>query len=260
MKSYPTKFSLCIGVLFFGAWAAFCDGNSVPMNKIQVIASHNSYKLAIEEPLWEHLYKRNPRKAKSLQYEHPSLNEQLTLGLRGLELDVFYDPKGGYFVDPKGLEIVRQYGGKVLAFDEHNELSEPGLKMFHIQDIDFRSHHLLFRKGLIEIKEWSDANSGHLPIIVLINAKDQRVKDTRVPLPFDEKALSSIDSEIMAVLGEEKLITPDLVRGSHERLDSAIRSNGWPSLNEAKGKFLFVLDEKLEKNERYLNGHPSLKG
>jgi hypothetical protein len=47
-------------------------------------------------------------KAKSLEYEHISIKEQLNLGLRNLELDVFYDPKGGHFSNPKGLEIIKQ--------------------------------------------------------------------------------------------------------------------------------------------------------
>nr|WP_233098818.1 phosphatidylinositol-specific phospholipase C1-like protein [Aureibaculum flavum] len=236
------------------------DSNAQHLNDIQVIGSHNSYKIPIEKPLFDYLEKIDSKKMKGLQYGHISLIKQLDLGLRNLELDVFYDPKGGYFSNPKGLDIVKLAGQEPLPFDSEEKLKLPGLKMFHIQDIDFRSHHLLFTEGLKALKKWSEEHPDHYPIIILMNTKDQKVDQTRNPLPFDKNALNSIDKEIKSVFSNTKLITPDDVRGNFKTLEKAILKLGWPELNTLKGKFLFVLDEKEERINSYLDGHPSLKG
>jgi len=70
------------------------------LNESQVIGSHNSYKSAMPLPILEYLKKINPRTAESLEYEHLPLSEQLNLGLRNLELDVFHT--GEVFFDIEG--------------------------------------------------------------------------------------------------------------------------------------------------------------
>ncbi|WP_321826742.1 phosphatidylinositol-specific phospholipase C1-like protein [Maribacter dokdonensis] len=237
-----------------------CKSSNVSLNDIQVIGSHNSYKIAIERPLYNYLHTVEPKKMESLQYTHISLEEQLNLGLRNLELDVFYDPEGGHFSNPKGLEVVESLGQEPLAFDVEEKLKQPGLKMFHIQDIDFRSHYLLFSDGLKALKKWSDNNPNHTPLIILINTKDQKVPQTREPLVFDISALNALDHEIKSVIPASQLLTPDAVRGDFESLEKAVLSKGWPSIKSLQGKFLFVLDEKEERIQNYLQGHESLRG
>lgn len=236
------------------------DQQSIHLNDLQVIGSHNSYKIAIEKPLWDYLFKMDSARAYSLQYDHIPILDQLKIGLRNVELDVFCDPKGGHYANPGGLDIIRKNGGVPKYFDQEDKLEQPGLKMFHIQDIDFRSHHLLFRDCLLMMKKWSEENPDHTPVFVLINAKDQKIKGTREPLPFTKQALDSLDAEIRSVFTVDDLITPDLVRGNHESLEQAVLSNGWLELKDIKGRFLFVLDEKKEKIDRYLDGHEGLKG
>ncbi|MDN3665835.1 Ca2+-dependent phosphoinositide-specific phospholipase C [Algibacter miyuki] len=229
------------------------------LNDMQVIGSHNSYKIEIEKPLYDYLHGVSP-KIESLQYGHVSLEKQLDLGLRNLELDVFYDPLGGHFSNPKGLDIVKTLGKTPLDFDIEEKLKKPGLKMFHVQDIDFRSHHLLFRDGLKNLKKWSDKHPNHTPVVILINTKDQEVPQTRTPLTFDKTALDSLDVEIRSVFSDSELITPDAVRGNFKTLEEAVLKAGWPELSELKGKFLFVLDEKEARINDYLGGHDGLKG
>ncbi|SHH61816.1 phosphatidylinositol-specific phospholipase C1-like protein [Wenyingzhuangia marina] len=250
-----------VGILFTALFLMIsCDKTKeIRLNNIQVIGSHNSYKIPIEQTLWEYLYQIDSARAKSLQYGHVSILEQLDLGLRNLELDVLHDPNGGRFTNPKGLEIVKSLGNKPLPYDVEKKLHQPGLKMFHIQDIDFRSHYLLFKDGLKAIKKWSDNHPNHTPIFILINAKDSNHQDLSKLLSFTKNALDSIDLEIRSVFKDNQLITPDLVRGNHKTLEEAVLKDGWPSLEKLKGRFLFVLDEKEDKNNRYLEGHPSLK-
>ena len=76
--------------------------DEVRLNHIQVIGSHNSYKEAIEPSLFTALSELDSTRFLGLEYDHISLTEQLNLGLRKLELDVFYDPEGGLFSTPYG--------------------------------------------------------------------------------------------------------------------------------------------------------------
>jgi hypothetical protein len=223
------------------------------LNDIQVIGSHNSYKIPIEKPLWNYLFSIDSITAKSLQYGHVSILKQLNMGLRNVELDVFFDPKGGHFSTPKGLDLLRKNGEVPLEYDSENKLTEPGLKMFHVQDIDFRSHHLLFKDCLSMMKKWSDENPGHTPIFVLMNTKDQKIEKTIDPFPFSKEAYDNLDEEILSIFSNDDLITPKLVRGKFKSLEEAVLTNGWPNMDDVNGRFLFVLDEKAEKISNYLD-------
>jgi hypothetical protein len=55
------------------------------------------------------------------------------------------------------------------------------------------------------------------------------------------------------------MIVPDDVRGKHATLEEAVLSDGWPSLDSARGKVIFLLDQRKAEPD-YLEGHPSLKG
>ncbi len=257
------RYTFQISILLFALAATIsCNDKKeeVALNQIQVIGSHNSYKIPIEEPLWDYIFSVDSNTAISLQYGHIPIIGQLNMGLRNLELDIFHDPEGGYYSNPKGLEVVKEMGHELQEFDKEGKLEIPGLKMFHIQDIDFRSHHLLFKDGLAAMKEWSDDNPGHTPVFVLINAKDKQEEGLSKPLPFTKAALDSIDIEVRSVFDENQLITPDWVRGNSATLEEAILTKGWPGLEKSKGRFLFVLDENKEKINRYIEGHGSLKG
>jgi hypothetical protein len=55
------------------------------------------------------------------------------------------------------------------------------------------------------------------------------------------------------------MIVPDEVRGAHATLEEAVLAGGWPSLESARGKVIFLMDQRRE-GPHYLEGHPSLKG
>lgn len=139
------------------------------MNQAQVIGSHNSYKIGIEKPLMDLIVSENPE-AIGLAYEHIPITEQLDLGLRSLELDVVYDPEGGRFSNPKGLEMLSTQGVEARPYDAES-MKDPGFKVLHMPDIDFRSHCPTFKGCLSDIRDWSQAHSDHLPIIITINPK-----------------------------------------------------------------------------------------
>jgi hypothetical protein len=236
--------------------------SNLKLNQIQMIGSHNSYKKAIEPGLWKLIFKKDSLLAYSLQYEHLPLDSQLNLGLRGLELDIYYDPTGGIYKNPLGLKFLQMMGIKSELYDKDNKLSQPGFKVFHIQDLDFRSDNLLFVDCLRTIKKWSDANKGHTPIIITMNAKDSKIDlaGTVVPLPFTKSALDGIDLEIHSVFSNSDLITPDYVRGKYSTLEDAILKKGWPMIDSVRGRVLFILDETDQKLNDYLNADKSLNG
>lgn len=231
------------------------------LNQIQVIGSHNSYKQAIDPPLHQYLKQSNAALADGLDYSHIPMSDQLSLGLSNLEIDLYADAKGGKYAHPKGLEWVDK-SDQVKPYDPEGLMQEPGFKVFHVQDVDFRSNCLTLKKCLQELKSWSEANPGHNPVFITINAKDEVINkpDFTIPDKFTAAVFDELDKTIVENLGREKLITPDQVRGNEKTLESAVLSGKWPTLEAAKGKFIFILDETGEKRSAYIQGHPSLKG
>ena len=233
------------------------------MNQIQVLGSHNSYKQAIDPSLLELLRKDDPGRYVSVEYEHRPLSEQLDLGLRKLELDVVHDPEGGRYARPLGLEMVREAGLPAgPPYDPDRLMEKPGLKVLHVPDVDFRTSVYTFRQALEELREWSEAHPRHLPVAVTMNAKTggpNRSGPARM-LPFDREAFDAWDAEIRSALPPDKLLTPDDVRGDFPTLEAAALAHAWPTIGEARGRFLFVLDQTGEKLETYVRGHPSLTG
>ncbi|MBC8109598.1 MAG: phosphatidylinositol-specific phospholipase C1-like protein [Verrucomicrobia bacterium] len=234
------------------------DVNNLPINHIQVIGSHNSYKIAIDPVLFKMLSKYDSANFSKIEYSHVPLSEQLNMGLLNLEIDIYADTKGGKYAHPKGLTLAKNQ-----VFYDTTLMKEPGFKVFHIQDIDFRSHCPTFRQCLTELKKWSDAHKNHNPIFITMNAKDDEIKSPLgfvVPEKFTPEVYDELDKTILENLGKEKLLMPDQVRGKHKTLEEAVLANNWPSVKNARGKFIFILDETGDKIAAYVKNHPSLQG
>ena len=232
------------------------------INEFQVIGSHNSYKQGIEPPLLALMQEQMSKSFEELQYEHPTINEQLErYGLRNLEIDVVYDPKGGLYSKPIGLEILKKNGIDTAPYNEHAEMDLPGFKVLHVPDIDFRTSCSTLISCLEEIKQWSEKNPDHFPISITMNCKTSGVNmpGFTSPLPMDPAAFDQLEQEILSVFSQEDIIRPDDVRGQYESLEEAVLAYQWPSIEKAKGKVLFVLDERGQKMKDYVQGHPSLK-
>jgi hypothetical protein len=224
------------------------------MNETQVIGSHNSYKIGIEKPLMEMIVAQNPE-AKGLEYEHIPITQQLDLGLRSVEIDVLYDPDGGRFAHPKGLELLSAQGVEAKPYNS-DAMKDPGFKVLHVPDIDFRTHCPTFKGCLFDIREWSKAHKDHLPIVITINPKTSGLKRPGFAevIPFDEKVLNALDAEIVGSFDADHLITPKQVKGKSKTLRQAIIDKGWPDLARARGKILFVFDAGKDLTELYMKG------
>lgn len=232
--------------------------DDLPINKIQVIGSHNSYKNAIDPALFRIFHEKDPVSADKIDYEHIPLRKQLELGLLNLEIDVYADAKGGKYAHPKGLEWAKGQA----PFDPGHLMDKPGFKVLHIPDLDFRSDGLTLDSELASLRQWSDAHPDHNPVFITLEAKDDTSKNPAltIPEPFTKTTFDELDNALIRGLGADKLITPDKVRGQYPTLNSAVMNGNWPSLKQARGKFIFILDDRQRKRTLYIDGHPSLQG
>jgi Phosphoinositide phospholipase C, Ca2+-dependent len=100
----------------------------VRLNQIQLLGTHNSYHLAPKPSVLATLGPHAP----GLEYTHRTLTEQLsTLGIRQFELDVFADPQGGRYAQPRAHRLTGDAPDPAMQ--------KPGFKVFHVQDVDVRS-------------------------------------------------------------------------------------------------------------------------
>lgn len=231
------------------------------LNQVQVIGTHNSYKQAIQPELFEIMMAHDPGSA-GLDYAHPPIPEQLDLGVRNLELDLYNDPKGGHYRRPLGHVILQGVGVAPLPFNEGGVMDAPGFKVMHECNFDYRSHELSFERTLEDLCAWSASNPGHLPVIVTMN-----LKGGRSPAPggidaieWDTPDMRELDRVLIETLGENRLITPDLVRRGHPTLLQAIEGDGWPTIDELRGRFLFVVDHGGAIRDMYVDQNQSMAG
>lgn len=256
---------ILILLLFIASIFAFSFANietDLPINHYQSIGSHNSYKEYIDPQLIKLIDQTDTsrRITKGLEYHHIGLSEQLNLGLRALEIDIYADEKGGKYANPKGLLMAGKQANR--PYDVEGVMNEPGFKVLHVQEIDFRSNCLTFKKCLSELKSWSDNHQNHEPIYITMNAKDDTLKIPNFTKPekFSVAVFDQLDKVILSILGKQKLIIPDDIRESFSTLEEAVLKKGWLNMSQARGKFLFVLDENKNKTDEYIKNHPSLKG
>lgn len=243
-----------------GCGAQWIDAN-VRINQLQSFGTHNSYKETIPENELAILAARSPDAGLTLDYSHETLAAQLDKGARQIELDPSDDPAGGLYAEPLIRKLLSEQGVTPADYDL-SVMTQPGIKVIHVADIDYRSHCLLFVDCLAQIKNWSNAHPGHTPILIMINPKSSGISwpGAAKVLPWGKDAFERMETEIRSVFVADKMITPNDVRGTHASLREAAVSDGWPLLGAARGKVIFTIDLSPEANAPYAEGHPSLEG
>lgn len=246
-------------LLFTAGFANAGDlDDSMPLNQFQWVGSHNSYKRAFPDAAYQFISAQNAHSANQLNYAHLSLVEQLSLGLRQLEIDVVNDPEGNQY---HHVELASRLNESWLTADEVAQLVKPGFKVLHIPHVDVMTHCITLITCLKQLTVWSDAHSEHFPIVIMINAKETQpgFLHSPKPIPFDTSVFVSLENEIKMVM-QHRLITPDDIRGNHNTLQKAVIDKGWPSANELRGKFIFLFDGNEKQRGRYTQGQHSLNG
>jgi Phosphoinositide phospholipase C, Ca2+-dependent len=244
----------------------------VHINQIQVIGSHNSYHTGIAPSERKLIEQQNPKAMRALDYAHAPLGDQLSGGVRQLEIDVYADTKGGRYAHPAIVDKVAAAGLPVDPdFDPNHEMDKPGFKVMHVLNVDQRSSCHTFIACLTTIRNWSQQHPQHVPIFILVETKQGRSgtpPNADGPEPFTSASFDALDAEIRTVFSAKEMITPDEVRGSYNTLFEAIQSRsgatgkkagGWPTLAKARGKVVFLMDQRPVEAV-YTEGHPSLRG
>jgi hypothetical protein len=258
--------AVCAAVLYVGlpSFAAVpAAGDPVKLNQIQVIGTHNSYHAGLAPSEAKLLEQKNPKLYQALEYRHRPLDEQLSSGVRQIELDIYADSEGGRYAHPMGTDAVAAAGlPKDPDFDPEGLMSKPGFKVMHVQDLDYRSTCQQLVACLRIVRAWSQAHPGHAPIFILLETKQADLPPqyhARSPEKFTSSSFDALDAEIRSVFKHGEMITPDQVRGKHATLEDAVLRNEWPTLAAARGKVVFLMDQR-PVGPVYLEGHPALRG
>jgi len=260
------RISTAVLILLIAGCVEIDDADSdhvATLNEIAILGSHNSYKREIPREFYTFLEQRSASAARAINYSHYSIASQLDGGLRQLEIDVVADSEGGLFEKPFAATYLEAQGvdvGEQQGFYQ-SALRRPGFKVLHIPDIDIFTHCATFEGCLGEIYAWSNAHKNHLPIFILINAKESGAGavDGVLPIRFNPELYDELDKAITAVVPRHKLIVPDDIRGEADSLKQAVTTTGWPTIDESLGKLVFIFDGSGSQADVYRTNHKSLR-
>jgi hypothetical protein len=231
---------------------------AVHINEVQVLGSHNSYHVEPEPRLLSALRDALGDEVNGFEYTHHPLAEEFDAGVRQIELDTFLDdPGGGRYASPKLIPVLG-----LAPVDPRMAL--PGIKVFHVQEVDYRSTCPTFVDCLTQVRTWSDAHPRHLPIVIQVEAKDDPIPDPGLgfvqPIPWTSAGFASLEDEIRTVFpDDDQVITPGDVKGGLPTLRQAVEHGRWPTLARARGQVMFVLDDAGGERAAYRALHPSVE-
>ncbi|KAK1993454.1 acid phosphatase, partial [Colletotrichum falcatum] len=234
---------------------------AVRMNHVQVVGTHNSYHR--EAPLAE-----RPAQAgilpnvQNYYYSHPALDVQAAYqSVRSFELDLFADPGGGHYATP----LVRRLAN--LSTTPDPDLLGPGTKVLHVADADYHVTCKTLVGCLGAVREWSAAHPDHVPVPFMIEFKTAEPAIAAAggapPVPWNDTVLLQVlDREIRSVFAPAQLVVPDDLRRGNLTLEQSVLRHGWPDLESARGRVLFLMDNGPVHPVRdaYTAGRPNLEG
>jgi hypothetical protein len=249
-------------ITFFSGFVLGQYPDSIRLNDVRFLTSHNSYKRKPDPKVVKFLQRFKKKLSGEmdpiqLDYGHELLSVQMNeYGIRGFELDVNYDPKGGHFKKRR----VNFFIGGLKQRSKDILLREPGFKILHIADVDYESNYTTFKQAITEVRDWSLSHPNHTPVFINIEIKRSNPGDYSKALRFlgfkkamkmDSTALQALDQEIMDVfVNTNCLYSPANLKGSYPTVKDRLSVLGWPTLNETCGKVFFILDGDI--NDAYL--------
>ena len=186
------------------------------LQHLQAKATHNSF----------HVAERGHR-SPEFRYTHAPLDVQLAAqGVRHLELDLHYDPAAGRF------------------------------DIYHLPILDDESSCADLEECLRLIKDFSDGNRAHHPIVVQIDIKDPFLGSDAAEFYFDQ-----LHVYLRHVWPADRIVTPDEVQGEYATLADAVANEGWPTLGALRGRVLFTMYNMRDGfGDTYTRGYTSLAG
>jgi hypothetical protein len=231
------------------------------LDQIQVIGTHNSYHVAPDAVADRLMRAVVPREADANAHTHRPLMEQLQqLGVRQLEFDLFLDPRGGLYANPVAWRAAKLQPQDVPDHDPTGKLKQPGIKVLHSPDFEFRTTVYTLADALTEVRDWSDHHPRHFPVFLLLELKSESFSPLTKPPRWDAAACVELEREILTVFPRERILTPDQVRGGGPTLRDAVTARGWPTVDAVRGKVVFLLDNEGAICREYLQASEVLAG
>lgn len=191
--------------------------NDLRLNEVQVLATHNSFKRSPNMLMNKPLYILSKRTQNGF-YEYPSITGQFDKGIRGVEIDI------------------TSYDGKFVVI--HNPIT------------DWRTNGIDFALALEEIKIWSDLNSGHFPINIMLQIRNSWSPYNHKYGAFKSEDMLRLDNLLEEIFGADGIIKPNDIIGENDTLRLAVENDGWPLISDCYGKFYFSLLFDDEQNKQ----------
>ncbi|MDQ3629752.1 MAG: phosphatidylinositol-specific phospholipase C1-like protein [Actinomycetota bacterium] len=246
--------TLALAAVIALSFAAPASAASVRLNHLQTVGSHNSYHLEVSEREKQIRSEASGDQEASLEYAYPPLGVQFAdQDVRQIELDLLPDDTGGRFVAP----AVRIAAG--LGPLQDPAMYRSGIKVLHIQDADYVTTCSTLVACLSEVKAQSDRAGDHVPFTFLLELKDDPIGNAATWTPA---RIAAAEAEIASVFPRDRILTPDDVRGSRATLNEAVVAKSWPTIDRARGKVLFLLDNEPGTGAAvaYRTLHPGARG
>lgn len=167
-------------------------------------------------------------------------------------------PSHRYTHDPLDVQL-EEHGVRQFELDLHYRTGQ-GFEIFHLPLVDEEGTCRALGVCMAAIKEWSDANPWHLPIVIWIEPKDEDLDALDPELEELSGKWDAFDEALVDAWGRERIVTPDDVRGAYDTLPDAIEAEGWPTLGTMRGKVLFAMLDGGDARTEYLEPSPVAAG
>jgi hypothetical protein len=138
-------------------------------------------------------------------YSHRPLDEQLEIGVRQFELDFYRDAETGRF------------------------------DVYHIASLDEETTCPTLTDCLETMLGWSEAHPHHHPVVVLLEPKDT------VEAAAAAEFVDALETTVAGIWPNERTLAPAAVARDHGSLRAGLEAEGWPLIEEVRGRTLFVL-------------------
>ena len=209
----------------------FCDfdleealNNGVKYNEMAFLATHNSYQRLSTETTRNFqipfkVLALGLKKFNKVDFDSDTLTNQFEQGIRSIELDI---------------EAMEKESG--ISFT-----------VMHKPVFDSATTCFDFGMALEEIVMWSNHNPNHLPISIIIEAK-QDVGPVDGLKIFSIKHAEQFDNLLREKLGD-KLLTPQDFLGEHATFEDMRNADDWMKVKDMLGKVVVILHEnKMTKD------------
>ena len=175
-----------------------------------------------------------------------------------VEPEVVIHPSHAYTHPPLD-EQLEQYGVRAFELDLHLHATA-GFQVFHLPGVDAETTCLQFADCLRTLSRWSRQHPWHLPIMVWIEPKDEDLDAAFDELlPFVDRH-DELEQAILDVISRDRIFTPDDLRGDHPDLPTALATDGAPTLDRLRDRFIFSMLDSGAHRDAYLAESPVLAG